>query len=107
MFPCHCLGLEPVAGPGPRLPHHREALHKRPTDLLPFSSYELCVLQPIHLRLTAQQGAHAPERLPLSLPQTSQGNGGERHVRELISSRACCDPSTLAAPGMKSPILHP
>lgn len=92
VFSCHCIGAEPVAGPGPGLPHHREALHKHLTSLLSFSGYELCLLQSLHLRLTAQQGAHAPERLPLSLSQPSEGDGGE--VQELISDRAhsdnCC-----------------
>lgn len=90
VFPCHCVGAEPVAGPGPRLPHHREALREHLTSLLSFSGYELCVLQPLHLRLTAQQGAHAPERLPLSLSQSSEGDGGESRIQELISYRACC-----------------
>lgn len=62
----HCAGAEPVAGPGPRIPHHRQTLHQCPSSLLSFSGNELCLLQPIHLRLAAQQGAHSPERLPLS-----------------------------------------
>lgn len=91
VFPCHCAGADPDAGPGPRLPHHREALHKCLTSLLSFSSYELCVLQPFYLRLTAQQGAHAPERLPLSLSSSSEGDGGEGVVQELILVRALFD----------------
>lgn len=84
-FLCHCVGAELVAGPGPRLPHHRQALHKRLTSLLSFSGHELCVLQPLHLCLTAQQDAYAPERLPLSLSQSPERDGGESDVQELNS----------------------
>lgn len=57
------------------------------------------MLQPFHLRLTAQQGAHAPERLPLSLEQSAERDGGEGDVQELISARPHCDANELAAPG--------
>lgn len=46
------------------------------------------MLQPLHLRLSAQQGAHAPERLPLSLPQSSRGDGGESNIQGLTGSAA-------------------
>lgn len=101
--PCHCVGAESVAGPGSRLPDHGEALHKCLTSLLSFSGYELCVLQPLHLCLTAQQGAHALKRLPLSLSQSSEWDGGESNVQELISD--CYDTTTVAAPDMQSPVL--
>lgn len=105
VFPCHCVGAEPVAGPGPRLPHHREALCKHLTSLLSFSGYELCMLQSLHLCLTAQQGAHPPERLPVSLSQSSEWDGGESDVQELISDRACCDTTAVAAPDMQNPVF--
>jgi len=84
-----CVGAEPVAGPGPGLYHHREALHKRLASLLSFSGDELRVLQPVHLRLAAQQGAHAPQPPPVALAQQSEadggeGDGGEADVQELI-----------------------
>lgn len=79
-----CVGSEPVAGPGPRLPHDRKALHQRPPGVLPPGGHELSLLQPFHLRLVAQQGAHPPERLLLS--QLPQGGGGESLIQELICS---------------------
>lgn len=38
------VGAEPVAGPGPGLPDHREALYKHTTGVLSSSGYELCML---------------------------------------------------------------
>lgn len=74
-FPCWRAGAEPVAGPGPRLPHDRQAIHQCPAGLLSCRGHELSMLQPLHLRLVAQQGARPPERLLLShLPE---GSGGE------------------------------
>lgn len=74
-FPCCRAGAEPVAGPGPRLPHDRQAVHQRPAGLLSSRGHELGMLQSLHLRFFAQQGAHPPERLLLShLPE---GGGGE------------------------------
>lgn len=105
VFPCCCVGVEPVAGLGPRLPHHRETLHKHPTSLLSFGGYEFCMLQSLHLCLTAQQSAHAPERLPLSLSQSSEGNGGASNIPELISNCAYYDTTSLAVSDMWSPFL--
>lgn len=81
VFPCHHAGAELVAGLGPRLPHHRQTLHQCVTSLLSFSGYELCVLQPIHLRIITQQGTHSPKRLPVS--QVSEEDGGENINQEL------------------------
>lgn len=98
VFPCHSVGAEPVAGSGSGLPHHRQALHKCPTSQLSFSGYELCVLQPLHLCLAAQQDALAPERLPLSWSQSPEGNGGESNVQQLISNRPCMTHGVLSLP---------
>lgn len=81
-FPCCCPGVEPVAGLGPGLPHDRQAVHQCHAGLLSSRGHELGMLQPLHLRLVAQQGAHPPERLLLS--QLPEGGGGESIVKELI-----------------------
>lgn len=74
-FPCCRAGAEPVAGLGPRLPYDWQAVHQCPAGVLSSRGHELGMLQPLHLRLVAQQGAHPPERLLLShLPE---GSGGQ------------------------------
>lgn len=83
---CH-TGVEPVAGLGPRIPYYGQALHKCPTSVLPLSGYELCMLQPFHLRLAAQQGTNAPQRVSLSLPHPPEEDGGE--IQELNLRNSC------------------
>lgn len=82
IFPHHCAGAEPVAGLGPRLPNDWQAVHQRPAGLLSPRGHELGLLQPLHLRLAAQQGAHTPERL--LLPRLPEGGGRENINQELI-----------------------
>lgn len=81
-FSCDHVGAEPVDGPGPRLQDHRQALCKCLTSLLPYSGNEFCLLQPLYLRLTAQQGAHSPERVRLS--QLPEADGGKNNIHGLI-----------------------
>lgn len=78
-----CAGAQPVARPGSRLPHHRQTLHKCPASLLSLSGNELSVLQPLHLRLAAQQGALSPQGLSLS--QLPWRDCGESIVQELTA----------------------
>ena len=68
-LPSFSIGVEPDSGSGPRLPDYREALHKCLTGVLSFGGNEFFMLQPFYLCLTAQQAAHAPERLPLYMSQ--------------------------------------
>lgn len=84
VLPCCCPGSEPVAGPGPRLPHDRQAVHQHPPGLLSPRGHELSMLQPFHLCLLAQQGAHSPERLLLS--QLPEGGGKDSIIQKLICS---------------------
>lgn len=58
------------------------------------------MLQPLHIRLTAQQGTHAPERLSLSL--STEGDGAEINLKKLISD--CADTTYLATRDMQSPV---
>lgn len=88
MFSCHHVGAEPVDGPGPRLQDHRQALCKCLTSLLSYSGNEFCLLQPLYLRLTAQQGAHSLERV--RLPQLPEADGGENNLHGLIQLCLTC-----------------
>lgn len=104
MFP---PGAEPAARPGPRLPHHRQALRKRPASVLSPGGNELSVLQPLHLRLAAQQGALPPQGLPLS--RLPRGDRGESIVQELTASgqRAQPYPKVSSKPPPHPPNPHP
>lgn len=101
-----CAGAEPAAGPGSRLPYHRQTLHKCPASLLSLSGDELSVLQPLHLRLTAQQGALSPQGLPLS--QLPRRDCGESVVQELTAEgkKPRCPTNNLHLHSPPSPTPH-